>query len=522
MGEVVRHFRTEPMTQPIRIPRSVACLRGGSMTALMGTVRGRTRTFVAAGSAAMFVVIAVVALFASQRSASNVRTAAALRAAHGVDLLVTIGVELPSLTPAAVAGELPPAAALRLDAAIKRGQIEGLLADLIIWDRTGRAVYSSVESAEGTRPPKDAQLIAALAGHSVSVVEGHEIDPISRKPTGVVESLEPLTDRRGMVYGAIEADISLKPIETAATQVQRSSALLIIGGGALVWLLLLPLWVRLARSQARDWVPGRRRTLRAFREALDAGTIELVYQPQVDPGSWRVAAVEALVRWRRDGALLTPDRFLPAVESSALMPRLTDRVLDLALTQLARWRCADIPVRVSVNLSATDLHDRTFPQRLATKLVLYGVMARDLTVEVTETAVFEDAEQARLVLGALDEMGVDIALDDFGTGHASISRLHGLGVFSEIKVDRSFVSETAQRSRAYLLAMVSFGLSLGLRVVAEGVEDSETMDILNALGCDLAQGYLISRPLESAAMTVWLTQDHGPQTSDQALVASHL
>jgi EAL domain-containing protein (putative c-di-GMP-specific phosphodiesterase class I) len=204
-----------------------------------------------------------------------------------------------------------------------------------------------------------------------------------------------------------------------------------------------------------------------------------------------------------------------------LMPRLTDRVLDLALAQLACWRSAGFGVRVSVNLSATDLADRTLPQRIATKLEVHRVLGEHLTVEVTETAVFGDAEQAGVLLKALREMGIDIALDDFGTGHGSISRLHAQEVFTEVKIDRSFVSDTQQRSRTYLMAMVGFGLSLGLRVVAEGVEDAETMAILTALNCDLAQGYLITRPLEPAAMTVWLTTAQSAASPEQALAHAY-
>jgi FOG: EAL domain len=173
-------------------------------------------------------------------------------------------------------------------------------------------------------------------------------------------------------------------------------------------------------------------------------------------------------------------------------------------------------IRVSVNLSATDLADDTLPQRVAAKLDLHGVMGQNLTVEVTETAILEDVEQARLVLTALDQMGIDIAVDDFGTGHASISRLHGLPV-SEVKIDRSFVSDTQQRSRTYMSAMVGFGRSLGLRVVAEGVEDLETLAILTTLNCDLAQGYFISRPLEPAAMTRWLTTADPAASPEPAL-----
>jgi EAL domain-containing protein (putative c-di-GMP-specific phosphodiesterase class I) len=487
------------------------------MNSLLGTAEARARTLLACGAIGMLVLIAVIAILVARSLDAVTTPAAELRATNQVELLVTIGVELPSLQRSVAAGEFPAAQADHLDAAVKRGRVDGLVDDLLIWDRTGRVIYSSVNKTEGTRPAKDPQLIAALAGKPVTRTNPRELDPATGRRTGVVEALEPLTDSRGRVYGAMEADLSLQPIKTAAARSTQRSVMFVVGGAALVWLLLLPLWVRLARAQARDWVPGRRRTVRAVREALELGAIELVYQPQIEPGSRRVDAVEALVRWRRDGELIGPDRFLPAVESSPLMCRLTDRVLDLALVQLARWRTSGVAIRVSVNLSATDLADETLPHRIAAKLDLYGVTGEDLTLEVTETAILDDTEQARRVLTALNEMGIDIAVDDFGTGHASISRLHGLPV-SEVKIDRSFVSDTQQRARTYLMAMVSFGLSLGLRVVAEGVEDAETLAFLAALHCDLAQGYLISRPLEPAAMTLWLTATHPAAPSDEALL----
>jgi EAL domain-containing protein (putative c-di-GMP-specific phosphodiesterase class I) len=186
------------------------------------------------------------------------------------------------------------------------------------------------------------------------------------------------------------------------------------------------------------------------------------------------------------------------------MPRLTDRVLDLAFSQLAAWQRANLTVRVSVNLSATDLADHTLPHRIAAKLDRYCITGQGLTIEVTETAILEDIDHTGEVLSAIDQMGIDVAVDDFGTGHSSIARLHGLAVFSELKIDRSFVSDTKERSRTYVKAMVAFGQSLGLRVVAEGVEDEETLLVLADLDCDLAQGYFISRPLEPAAMTHWL------------------
>jgi len=308
----------------------------------------------------------------------------------------------------------------------------------------------------------------------------------------------------------------------AATRSLQRSVLFVVGGAALVGLLLLPLWIRLARARAKDWVPGRRRTVRAIREALDRGELELVFQPQIEPGSRRVDAVEALVRWRHNGELVLPDKFLPAVESSALMRRLTDRVLDLALAQLADWRRAGIAVRVSVNLSATDLADKLLPQRIATKLEVHQVAGRHLTVEVTETAVLRRCRAGQPGAHRARRAGDRYRPRRLRNPATARSRgCNALGVFSEVKIDRSFVSDTRHRSRTYLMAMVGFGLSLGLRVVAEGVEDSETLAILTALNCDLAQGYLISRPLEREAMTAWLTTVHPAVPFERALAESY-
>ena len=375
------------------------------MNALMRTARARTRTFLAASAVVMLLLIGATALVVGRSMASITRTQSAQQAANAVDLLGTVGADFPNLTPSALAHGLSPAAAQQLDVVAKRVQHDGLLANIEIWDRSGRIVCSSVQAAEGTRPAKQAELAAALAGHSVTQTHKSELDPSSGQRTGVLDALQPLVSNRGVVYGVLEVSLPLKAVDAATARARDRGVLFVLGGAALLCLLMLPLWVRLARSQANDWIPGRRRTLRAVREALEHGAIELVYQPQIEPGSRRVDGVEALVRWRQNGELVGPDRFLAAVESSALMPRLTDRVLDLALAQLASWRRAGIVIRVSVNLSSTDLADKTLPQRIAAKLDLHGVTGQDVTVEVTETAILEDLEQARPVLSAIAQMG---------------------------------------------------------------------------------------------------------------------
>lgn len=322
----------------------------------------------------------------------------------------------------------------------------------------------------------------------------------------MLDAVEPLRDDRGRVYGAVETSVPLRPIVADSERIRSRILVLLIGGAAILWLVLLPVTTRAARGIAGSWVPGRRGTLKAFGRALAHGEVELVYQPQVDPQDAAVHAVEALVRWRRGDQLRTPETFLPALEESPLMTQLIDRVLDLALAQLARWKHAGEMLRISVNISADDLADEELPSRVQTALSRHGIQAHELTVEVTETGILADPVDAQRVLTAIADLGVAVSVDDFGTGYASISRLHQLPI-NEIKVDRSFVTPTDERTRSYLTAIVRFGQSLGLRVVAEGVEDAPTLDFIAALGCQLIQGYHVSRPLNAEQIDRWLHPD---------------
>jgi EAL domain-containing protein (putative c-di-GMP-specific phosphodiesterase class I) len=366
-------------------------------------------------------------------------------------------------------------------------------------------VYSSGAQPAGGTGALDPDVAAALHGGDVTRRHPLEMDFASHARTGVLDAFEPLRDTTGRVYGAVEIGLPLRPIAADAARVRARLVLFLLGGATLLWLVLLPFTIRAARAAARQWIPGRRRTLRAFRRALTRGEIELVYQPQIDPATGVLQGVEALVRWRRDGRLEAPDSFLPIVEDSSLMAHLTDRVVDLALAQLARWNSAGHSFRMSVNLSARDLADETLPARIRTALARHHIDGAQLTTEVTETAILDDPTRARRILDEITALGVEIAVDDFGTGHASISRLHQLPI-TEVKVDRSFVSNRDPRSRSYLEAIAGFARKLGLRTVAEGVEDADTLTFLLACGCDLAQGYHISRPLAGEQMDDWIAR----------------
>jgi diguanylate cyclase len=200
----------------------------------------------------------------------------------------------------------------------------------------------------------------------------------------------------------------------------------------------------------------------------------------------------------------SPDQFLPHIEGSSIDHLLCRHVIDLALTQLAAWNTQGFALRMSINLSAANLADRDLPQTVANALRHHDCDANDVTLEITETGVLQDVASTTTVIDELAALGVELSIDDFGTGHSSISRLHHLPV-QEVKIDRSFLMSTGLRSRGYVAAMVGFASRLGLRVVAEGIEDGDTLDFLRNLDCDLVQGYFISRPLTAADATAWLT-----------------
>jgi EAL domain-containing protein (putative c-di-GMP-specific phosphodiesterase class I) len=461
-------------------------------------IRRRARWFVAASTLAVLVAVASGAMVLIMGLGGFASHAADERARSGADLLTGIGPELPLLTRANLADPLSRAEIGRMDTVVADGQRERTLSDIQIWDRTGTVVYS-VLARVGQRPALDADVVAALSGRAITRRHTSEIDLSTGKATGVLDAFEPLRDNRG-VYGAVEVSLPLAPIVASTSQMQWRLVVVLVAGALVLWLLALPLVLRAARAAAEQWVPGRRRLLKAFAQALDQDEIEMAFQPQIEARSGEVRAVEALVRWRRDGELRPPDGFLPLVEASALMPALTDRVLDLSLAELCRCDAAGHHLRMSVNCSATDLCDPSLPARVRQALERHGIAGSRLTMEVTETAIFADMEAAVQDLRVITDLGVEIAVDDFGTGHASIARLQALPI-TELKIDRSFLSV---EGGDYVTAIAAFGRSLGLRVVAEGVEDPAMLALLTRAGCDLAQGYYVSRPLAGDALRSWL------------------
>ena len=231
--------------------------------------------------------------------------------------------------------------------------------------------------------------------------------------------------------------------------------------------------------------------------ALDGDDIVVHYQPKAEAASRRITGVEALVRLRMpDGRIVPPVEFLPAAEQAGLSRRLTRRVLTIALDQLAIWRSAGHDLDLAVNTTVADLLDVRFPLEVADELACRELPPDALTLEVTESSILSDPKRIGNVLGALRERGIRLSLDDFGTGYSSLAHLKSLPV-GEVKIDRSFVARMCADATdaAIVYATIELAKKLDIHVVAEGVEDEETWTALNGLGCQLIQGFLLSRPL---------------------------
>jgi len=263
--------------------------------------------------------------------------------------------------------------------------------------------------------------------------------------------------------------------------------------------------------------PERLALIADLRPAVEEGQLSVDYQPIAELAGGRVVAAEALVRWQhpRRGTV-PPDQFIPLAEQSTLIQPLTLQVIDQALGQCRAWQQMGMSLRVAVNLSARNLHDRELPRIIGRLLAEHAIAAHRLTLEITETAVMTEPEPATDVLAEFKAMGVRLAIDDFGTGYSSLAALRRLPV-SELKIDRSFVSHmsTNRSDAAIVHSAIALASSHGLITVAEGVQTEATWDQLAALGCHLAQGFLLSPPQPASRLTPWLTRHtHGPSQTD--------
>jgi EAL domain-containing protein (putative c-di-GMP-specific phosphodiesterase class I) len=234
-------------------------------------------------------------------------------------------------------------------------------------------------------------------------------------------------------------------------------------------------------------------------------------QPQVDLRDGRVVGTEALVRWQHPTrGLLSPADLLPAAEQAGLMRPLVEAVLELSLAAAGRW-WPERQVPVSVNLSAANVTDLDMPSKVAEALLRHGLPSRALTLELVEDTLMADQERGRAVLAELRRLGVRTSIDDYGTGYSSLAYLRHLPA-DELKLDRTLTADVDRDARAAAIVRHTVALAhdLGLTLVAEGVEDAATGAALARLGCDVAQGYAIARPMPVEDFLVWLVEAHHP------------
>ncbi len=268
-----------------------------------------------------------------------------------------------------------------------------------------------------------------------------------------------------------------------------------------------------ARIGCKVYAPGldrnsveRLNVISEFRRALDAEELVVYFQPVVDVDGSEVQGAEGLIRWQHpERGLLPPGVFMPTIEQTGLIGPLTRYVLERCISECARWRSSGRNLVVAVNLSVRNLLDRELPDDIALLLAKYDLPPAALQLEITESMLMSDPERALATVTRLSELGAGISVDDFGTGYSSLANLRRFPI-DELKIDRSFVSPmlTDESDLIIVRSTINLGHDLGLRVIAEGVEDEETLRRLACFGCDLAQGFHMSRPLPPEMFADWI------------------
>ncbi len=245
-----------------------------------------------------------------------------------------------------------------------------------------------------------------------------------------------------------------------------------------------------------------------LRHALERNELEPYFQPKLHMRSGLMTRSEVLLRWNHpQRGQIQPSVFVPIAERTGLIRTVTDWLLERALAQVHAWRDAGAPVHIAVNISAKSLLDQALPSKIHSLLTKWDVDPRFLKIEITESSIMADPAHALAVMSMLQSMGVRLSVDDFGTGYSSLTHLRQLPI-DEIKIDKSFVSgmTTSEADAAIVRTVIDLGHNLGKQVCAEGVEDEATWNMLRDLGCDLAQGFWISKPVSGNDLMEWLVK----------------
>ncbi len=312
--------------------------------------------------------------------------------------------------------------------------------------------------------------------------------------------------RQPLLLGAVPLHVTARvgiacaPLDGAGAEDLIRLAVLCMHAGA-------PGEVTMAHGKALGVEDGQRRLVLAadLSTALDEGGLEVWYQPQVVVRDGTLRGAEALLRWRHPTySWVNPSEIVDVAERTGELLRLTEMVLATALEQRARWQRDGLSVSVSVNLAAQTIHEEDLTERVARHLWATRTPARLLVLEVTESGVMRDSERGLAVLRSLSQLGVELSIDDFGTGHSSLAYLDRLPV-QEVKIDRAFVQGLGDRRHDSVVLRSTIGLAheMGMRVVVEGIEGTDALRRVEEMGSDLAQGYVIARPMPGADLYAW-------------------
>lgn len=269
-----------------------------------------------------------------------------------------------------------------------------------------------------------------------------------------------------------------------------------------------------SRLVAPPLAPRRLFTPEELDEAIADRQLRIHYQPKVELVSGRVVGVEALVRWLHpEAGLVAPDRFIGIAEAHGLIDALTHEVLVTALAQTRRWLDQGLALHLAVNVSMDNLAVLDFPDQVAQLAHEAGVPPTSLTLEVTESQLMKDVRAPLDILTRLRLKRIGLSIDDFGTGHSSLAQLRDIP-FDELKLDRSFVNGASKDPalRAIAQSTLAMARQLGMQSVGEGVEDRADWDFLCEMGCDVAQGYFIARPMPGADLAAWMA-DWAPRSA---------
>jgi diguanylate cyclase (GGDEF)-like protein len=379
-------------------------------------------------------------------------------------------------------------------------------------DRLLREVAARIASVT-----RDADAVARLGGDEFAVLlaavrDDDEAVVVADRITQVLANPIALRDDEALVGASIGIAIADREGEQDLGELIRNAdvAMYTAKGRGTPYHLYTPQDDTLTR--------GRVELVADLRRAISADELFVVYQPKVDLQTGYCKGVEALVRWRHPGrGVLGPDAFLDLAEKSGQMRKLTLAVLDQALADQAIWHAQGLPLELAVNLSPSNLRDPRLVKDLQRMMHTHGVDASTLVLEITENVLIVDEAQAAETVAELGALGVALAIDDFGTGHSSLTRLRDLPL-AELKIDRSFVTRMHDTpdDEKIVRSTIQLAHSLGLAVVAEGAETPDVIRRLTELGCDMGQGYVFSRPLESQALADW-ARVHGVSTPRDGL-----